>query len=53
MIDNTLYRVALFLLPSLTLRENRMILGREVALCLLIMHDEIQHDFGNLLMLLG
>jgi hypothetical protein len=29
-----------------------MIPGREVALRL-ILHDEIQHDFGNLVMLLG
>jgi hypothetical protein len=52
-IDNTLYRIPLFVLLSLTLKENRMIPGREVALCLLILRDEIQHDFGNLVMLLG
>ncbi len=53
MVDNTLYRIPLCVLPSLTLKENRMIPGREVALWLLILHDEIQHDFGNLFMLLG
>lgn len=53
MIDNTLDRIPLFVLPSLTLKENRMIPGREVALCLLIMLDEVLHDFGNLVMLLG
>jgi hypothetical protein len=53
MIDNTLYRITLSVLPCLILRENRMILGREVALRLLIMDDEIQHNLGNLFMLLG
>ena len=53
MIDKTLYRIPLFVLPSLTLKENRRIPGREVALWLLILHDEIQHELTNLFMLLG
>jgi hypothetical protein len=55
MVDNTLHRIPLFVirLPNFTLKENRMIPGREVAFCLLILHDKIQHDFGNLFMLLS
>jgi hypothetical protein len=52
-IDNTLYRITLFVLPWLILRENRTIPGREVALRLSIVDDEIQHNLGNLFMLLG